>query len=80
MTMPDVGRGWYPLDVEAHRGDAPRFCPRCASPLLLTDGGNGLATEYWVAQERVFVCFCGACSWSGDIVLSDRVTGHEAEH
>jgi hypothetical protein len=26
----------------------------------------------------VFVCFCGACGWSGDIVLSARVVGHEA--
>jgi len=35
--------------------------------------------EYWVGSDRVFVCYCGACRWSGDIVLADRVVGHEAE-
>jgi hypothetical protein len=44
----------------------------------LADGGQGLVTEYWTAQDRVFVCFCGACGWSGDIVLADRIIGHEA--
>ena len=46
--------------------------------LSLADGGQGLATEYWIGQDRVFVCFCGACGWSGDIVLAARVVGHEA--
>jgi hypothetical protein len=46
--------------------------------LSLADGGQGLATEYWTGQDRVFVCFCGACGWSGDIVLAARVVGHEA--
>jgi hypothetical protein len=46
--------------------------------LSLADGGHGLATEYWTGSDRVFVCFCGACGWSGDIVLADRVIGHEA--
>jgi hypothetical protein len=46
--------------------------------LSLTDGGQGLTTEYWTGQDRVFVCFCGACGWSGDIVLAARVLGHEA--
>jgi hypothetical protein len=77
---PDAGRGWFPLDAARHRQDAPKFCPACASPLAIADGGAGLATEYWVAADRVFVCFCGACGWSGDIVLSARVVGHEAEH
>jgi len=26
----------------------------------------------------VFVCFCGDCGWSGDVVLAARVVGHEA--
>lgn len=77
---PDVGRGWFPEDVERHRRDAPRFCPACASPLARAAGGDGLATEYWVAADRVFVCFCAACGWAGDVVLSARVVGHEAEH
>ncbi len=74
----DVHRGWFPLDAERHRRDAPRFCPGCAAALALADGGSGLVTEYWTGQDRVFVCYCGACGWSGDIVLADRVLGHEA--
>jgi hypothetical protein len=46
--------------------------------LSLGDGGQGLTTEYWTGSDRVFVCFCGACGWSGDIVLAGRVIGHEA--
>jgi hypothetical protein len=74
----DVRRGWFPADAERHRRDAPRYCPGCAAALSLADGGQGLTTEYWTGQDRVFVCFCGACGWSGDIVLADRVVGHEA--
>jgi hypothetical protein len=74
----DVQRGWFPADAERHRRDAPRFCPACAAALALAEGGQGLTTEYWVGRDRVFVCFCGACGWSGDIVLADRVIGHEA--
>lgn len=79
----DVTRGWFPEDALRHRRDAPRFCPGCASPLAVADGGGaggGLATEYWVAADRVFACFCGSCGWSGEIVLAERVVGHEAEH
>ncbi len=74
----DVGRGYFPADADSHRRDAPRFCPSCAAALALADGGRGLAVEYWVAGDRVFACYCGACDWSGDVVLSERVTGHEA--
>jgi hypothetical protein len=73
----DAHRGWFPDDAEAHRRDAPKFCPQCATPLGLADGGHGLSTEYWQAGDRIFVCVCGACGWSGDIVLADRVIGHE---
>jgi len=75
---PDLRRGWFPADAERHRRDAPRYCPACAAPLSLAHGGQGLTTEYWTGRDRVFVCFCGACGWSGDIVLADRVIGHEA--
>jgi len=74
----DVGRGWFPSDAASHRRDAPRFCPACSAALALADGGHGLVTEYWVGADRVFVCFCGTCRWSGDIVLTSRVVGHEA--
>jgi len=74
----DVHRGWFPADAEQHRRDAPRYCPACATALSLADGGQGLTTEYWTGRDRVFACYCGACGWSGDIVLADRVVGHEA--
>jgi hypothetical protein len=76
----DHGRGWYPHDVAAHRTDAPRHCPACGQCLGISDGGHGIATEYWTAHERIFVCYCGVCGWWGDVVLSDRVVGHEPEH
>jgi hypothetical protein len=76
----DRGRGWFPQDAASHRRDAPRFCPACAAPLALADGGHGIATEYWVAHDRVFVCLCGSCGWSGDVVLAERVVGHEPPH
>jgi hypothetical protein len=74
----DVHRGWFPVDAERHRRDAPRYCPGCAAALALAEGGQGLVTEYWTGSDRVFVCFCGACGWSGDIVLAARIVGHEA--
>jgi hypothetical protein len=74
----DAYRGWFPADAERHRRDAPRYCPACAAALALANGGQGLVTEYWTGSDRVFVCFCGACGWAGDIVLADRVVGHEA--
>jgi hypothetical protein len=74
----DAHRGSFPADAQRHRRDAPRYCPACAAPLPLASGGRGLVTEYWSGTDRVFACFCGACGWSGDIVLADRVIGHEA--
>lgn len=76
----DTGRGWFPRDADRHRVDAPRFCPACATPWAMDAGGRGITTEYWMARDRVFVCYCGACGWSGDIVLAERVIGHEPEH
>ena len=48
----DVHRGWFPLDAERHRRDAPRYCPGCATALSLADGGQGLTTEYWTGDDR----------------------------
>jgi hypothetical protein len=76
----DPARGWFPVDAANHRRDAPRYCPACAAPLALADGGHGLATEYWVAADRVFVCYCAACRWTGDIGLTSRVVSHEPHH
>ena len=75
----DGARGYFADDASAHRQDAPRHCPGCGALFAVADGGQGIATEYWAATDRVFVCFCGACGWAGDIVLSSRVVGHEPE-
>jgi hypothetical protein len=56
--------------------DAPRHCPRCGGPLT---GQAGLVVEYWVADDRVFYCWCRACDWTGTIVQVDRHIGHEAD-
>ena len=37
-----------------------------------------MVIEYWTGTDRVFVCLCGPCGWSGGIVLVARVIGHEA--
>lgn len=61
-------------DADAHRRDAPRFCPRCAARFPM-------ATEFWEADERRFYCWCGGCGWSGEITTSDGgVVGHEPDH
>jgi hypothetical protein len=77
VSEPDRSRGWFPLDAAAHRRDAPRFCPSCGRAWALVEDGCGLTTEYWIAADRVFVCYCGACGWSGDIVLPARVITSE---
>ena len=76
MTAPDVGRGYFPLDKERHRLDAPKHCPACGGDLA----GHGIAVEFWEQDRRVFACYCGWCGWTGDVVLNARVLGHEPEH
>ncbi|MDN5858387.1 MAG: hypothetical protein L0H84_07165 [Pseudonocardia sp.] len=64
----------FTADAEAHRRDAPRFCPRCAGQLAL-------ASEFWEGDDRRFYCACTGCGWSGEIIpTGDGVLGHEPEH
>ena len=66
----------FVADAEAHRRDAPRFCPRCGAGLA-----TGIATEFWEASDRRFYCWCGGCGWTGEITpTGDVATGHEPEH
>jgi hypothetical protein len=67
----------YTGDADAHRRDAPRFCPACGTSL---DGG--IAVELWEATQRVFYCWCSGCGWSGEITpgAEGGVLGHEPEH
>lgn len=66
----------FAADAEAHRRDAPRFCPQCGTGLA-----TGIATEFWEADERRFYCWCGGCGWTGEITTTGAVAvGHEPEH
>ena len=58
------------------RASARPAPPRSRSARVL--GGSRPSTGS--PADRVFVCWCAACGWQGDIVLTDRVVGHEAEH
>jgi hypothetical protein len=47
----------------------------CGAPI---SGCGGLAVEYWVAEDRIFYCWCGSCDWTGTVVKVERHVGHEA--
>ena len=83
MTAHAPGDRRFAADGEAHRRDLPRFCPRCGQSLA-RDGSRGevgLAVEYWVADARVYYCWCPHCRWAGEIIPSGAgVVGHEPEH
>jgi hypothetical protein len=67
---------WFAGDAERHLLDAPRHCPCCGA--AVTGPAAGLVVEYWVADDRVFYCWCRACDWTGTVVQLDRHIGHEA--
>jgi hypothetical protein len=76
--MPEAGTAataWFAPDAERHRLDAPRHCPSCGAPI---SGCGGLVVEYWVAEDRIFYCWCGSCDWTGTVVKVERHVGHEA--
>lgn len=41
---------------------------------------GGISTEYWMANERHFMTWCGDCGWFGEVVRFDMVTISEVEH
>jgi len=64
----------FAAEVEAHRRDAPRFCPACARDL-------GLATEFWEGDQRRFYCWCASCDWTGEVTTTgETALGHEPQH
>jgi hypothetical protein len=65
----------FARDAERHYLDRPKHCPECGASLV---EGHGLVVEYWVADARVFACWCGACAWTGEIVRVERTVGYEA--
>jgi hypothetical protein len=66
---------WFARDAERHLLDRPRFCPMCGASL-----DRGLTSESWAADERIFLTWCAACEWTGNIVRFGRATGFEPEH
>ena len=72
--LPDPGE-WFAPDAARHLLDRPKFCPTCGGAL-----DNGMITEYWRADDRVFYTWCPHCMWTGTIVKVDRATIFEAEH
>ena len=60
----DVGRGWFPADAERAPPGRAAVLPGLRGAAGAGRRRHGLATEYWVAQDRVFVCFCGSCGWT----------------
>jgi hypothetical protein len=41
---------------------------------------NGLTSESWAADERIFLTWCSHCSWTGNIVRFDHAVIDEPEH
>lgn len=72
--LPPAG-DWFASDAAHHLLDKPKFCPGCAASL---DGG--LTSEWWSGHDRVFLTWCAACRWTGNVVLFDRAVIEEPEH
>ena len=66
----------FAADAERHRRDAPRHCPRCGASLA---GGAGISVEFWQGADRIFHTWCAACRWTGDIIPTTEMIGHEPE-
>ncbi|MCL6593151.1 MAG: hypothetical protein K6T31_04170 [Alicyclobacillus sp.] len=56
--------------------DIVRFCPHCGSRL---DIPQSLVVEYWQAELALFLCYCSACQWQGEIVNQVRVVVAELD-
>jgi hypothetical protein len=70
--LPPPGE-WFGPNAERHLLDRPRFCPMCGQPL-----DDGLVSESWAGDQRIFLTWCAGCSWMGDVVRYDSVAIHEA--
>ena len=68
---------WWAGDADRHLLDKPKFCPMCAASIH--DQG-GISTEYWTADTRNFMTWCGDCGWFGEVVRFSRVTIVEEDH
>lgn len=66
---------WFAGDAERHLLDRPRFCPMCGQSL-----DRGLTSEWWSADDRVFLTWCAHCSWTGNIIRFTVAYIEEPEH
>lgn len=69
-----TGPGWWDPDRRRHRRDLPRFCPACGASL---SSGEGISVEFWEGDARLYHTWCRSCDWTGDIIRTDRMWGHE---
>jgi hypothetical protein len=67
----------FAADAQRHRRDAPQHCPRCGASLA---GGAGISVEFWQGADRIFHTWCADCRWTGDIIPTTEMIGHEPEH
>lgn len=51
-----------------------KYCPNCGESLLKP---NSLLNEYWISEDTAYFCWCGECSWRGEIMEIKRVTAPE---
>jgi hypothetical protein len=72
--LPPVG-DWFASDAAHHLLDRPKFCPMCGASLE-----RGLTSEWWASNERVFLTWCAACRWTGNVVRFDKIIIEEPEH
>jgi hypothetical protein len=72
--LPPPG-AWFAPDAARHLLDRPKFCPMCAASLE-----RGLVSEWWSAEDRIFLTWCSRCRWTGNVVLFARAVIEEPEH
>lgn len=53
------------------------FCPGCGA--ALTDA-RAFVQEFWMGEDRHFLCWCPACALMCTVVLSPHLTATEPEH
>lgn len=54
--------------------DGGLHCPRCTAGFST----QGFASAFWTSDATVYLCWCGACGWLGELSEIQVVTSHEA--
>ncbi|MCL6598130.1 MAG: hypothetical protein K6T81_05255 [Alicyclobacillus macrosporangiidus] len=45
--------------------EAVRYCPHCGASL---QDPYSLVVEYWQAEWTIYLSYCSACKWHGEII------------